>query len=86
MKKATVAPVSLGVEGEEYTSENYTAPGPSMYFASNDATDKFISRYFCPTACTVSPLSLFLTLHKHAPFRTHMRTFFWFSYVARCPS
>ena len=76
MKKATLAPVSPGVEGEESTSENYIAPGPSMYSATNNATDNFISRYFSPTACTVSPLSLLLTLHKHAPFLTHMHTFF----------
>lgn len=72
MKKATVAPASPGVEGEEAA-----LPGPLMYSATNDATDNFISRYFSPTACTVSPLSPLLTLHKHAPFQTHMHTFFF---------
>lgn len=80
MKKATVAPASPGVEGEESTSQT-PLPAPLMYSATNDATDNFISRYFSPTACTVSPLSLLLTLHKHAPLQTHMHAFFFLGSV-----
>lgn len=86
MKKATLAPVSPGVEGEESTSETIL-PGPLIYSVTNDATDNFFSRYFSPTACTISPLSLLQILHKHAPLpSTHAHFFFGFSYVARCPS
>lgn len=76
MKNPTLAPVSPGVEGEESTLET-TMLCPSMP-ASNDATDNSISRYFSPTARNISPLSLLLTLHTHAPFQTHMHTLFFF--------
>lgn len=85
MKKATLAPVSPGVEGEESTTET-TMTGPLMYSDSNNTTDDFISGYFSAIACTISPFPPLLNQHKHVLFLTHMHTFVGFSYVARCPS